>query len=234
LETALLRELTQRSCTIKGSQKLHFNNHAIIQGHQYTSATVTRYFNYCINERKRIDHGIIGGYLFYDRIIKNYAFAYLNELIGSYSLINLDDFFCSDRHFTESQLPVFSYIADCIIAHNIWKLSEENCELYTRYLLDKALGKSFKIISYDTNPLLYILVVADSLEPTKAYRDVPAETVYDSIDIEYLPGTRKLRFSSNKGIVDINTLYRKAKSLEDWTTVRCSELINGKFDLFLL
>lgn len=230
LERALLRELTQKSYTVSGN-RLRFNNGAVINRHQYTSATVTRYFNYCINERKRVDHGIVGGFLFYDRIIKNYLAAYLSASSNATSFLNLGDFYFRGRHFSENQLPVFSYISDCIIAHNIWKAPVLLRGKYKEYLLDKALDEEYVPISYNSNPLLYILVVADTLEPTKIYEGIPPQIVSESINIDYSPGSRKLTFSTDDNILDIGILYEKAKDLESWTDVCCTELRDGAFSV---
>jgi len=232
-ERALLRELTQRSCTIARHSKLQFNTGVKIRGHQYTSTVVTRYFNYCINERNRLDHGIIGGHLFYDRMIKNYLFAYLSALREDRYPVSLSDFYFRDRHFSENQLPVFSYIADCILVHNIWKLSENTRELYESYNLNTDLGEAYKTITITDNPLLYILAVTDTLEPMKAYATIHPEIVSESINLEYLPGARMLTFSSTNNAVDIRVLHRKAKGLEEWTSVRCTELRDGAFTLYL-
>ena len=231
LQRALLRELTQRTFTVTGRPRLRFNTGTEITGHQYTSIITTRYFNYCINERHKVDHGIVGGYLFYDRMVKNYLSAYMTVLYEREALCVLGDFHYRDRHFCQEQLPIFSYIADCISAHNIWKQPEEVRAAYEQYKLDVLLAENFKNITFQENPLLYILVVADSLEPTKVYGGLPPQKVSDAIDIEYLPAHHVLTFSSRNSEVSIEILYRKAKGLEDWTSVRCSELNEGKFTL---
>ncbi|WP_221935879.1 hypothetical protein, partial [Klebsiella pneumoniae] len=62
------------------------------------------------------------------------------------------------------------------------------------------LEENFKTISFESNPLLYILAISDTLEPIKAYQqrnaNLSAQVIADAIDIEYIPGTRQLRFSS--------------------------------------
>lgn len=55
---------------------------------------------------------------------------------------NLDDFNYRNRHFCKEQLITFSYIADCILVHNIWKQSDKNRDIYKQYRLD-ALFASF-------------------------------------------------------------------------------------------
>lgn len=231
--TALLRELTQRAYSIEGRPRIRFSTGAEIRGHQYNSAVVTRYFNYCINERSRLDHGIIGGYLFYDRIVKNYLSAYLSSQHESNETLALSNFYYKGKHFCSDQLPLFSYVTDCIMAHNIWRQSEETKELYKEYLLDTFLGDSYKAVTFSSNPLLYILVLADTLEPTKVYYDLPAQEISEAIEIEYSPGSHTITFSSQSAVIDIKTLHRKAKGLEDWTSVRCSELNCGKFTLHI-
>ena len=117
LEHALLMELTQRNNTVSGYPKLRFSNGSKIAEHQYPSRIITRYMNYCINERKRVDHGIVGGLLFYDRMIKNYMLAYISSLNEENVTKNLSDFYYRNRHFCSEQLTIFSYISDCIAQH---------------------------------------------------------------------------------------------------------------------
>ena len=97
--------------------------------------------------------------------------------------------------------------------------------------------ENFQPITYDENPLLYILAVADSLDPVKLYSrgNKPLETdqIIEAIDIEYIPASRVLSFSSQSSDVNIAILYDKAKKLEEWTSARCSALENNRFKLTL-
>lgn len=236
-EREILFKLTDRANRISGSPKLSFNTGATIHGHQYLSSTVTRYMNYCINERGRVDHGIIGGLLFYDRMLKNYMLAYTTHLDECAYTPDLGDFNYRDRHFCTEQLKIFSYISDCILSHNIWKQPPTKRAEYERYCLTPLLEENFRYISYENNPLLYILVVTDTLEPLKAYQQVNCnlrtEEIIDAIDIEYTPASRLLTISSNSGNIDIAVLHRKAESLTEWTSARCSPLVNNSFSLVL-
>lgn len=235
LEHALLCELTQRNNTISGYPKLNFSNGSIIRDHQYPSRIITRYMNYCINTRHRVDHGIVGGYLFYDRMIKNYMLAYLCSNNETGSTQNLGDFHYRNRHFCKEQLTIFSYISDCILSHNIFKQAPNMRTLYEEYQLIDLLEENFKTITFESNPLLYILAISDTLEPIKAYQqrnaNLSAQVIADAVDIEYIPGTRQLRFSSNSEAVDIALLYHKAMGLMDWTSTKCSNLENNSFTL---
>lgn len=235
LRHALLSELTQRNNTISGHPKLHFSNGSIIKEHQYPSHIITRYMNYCINERHRVDHGIVGGLLFYDRMIKNYMLAYISSINNGNANLDLCDFYYRNRHFCKEQLTIFSYISDCILSHNIYKQSQGNRAVYEKYLLDDLLEENFKTITYESNPLLYILAISDTMEPIKTYQQnnkkLSAQEIAEAIKIEYIPGKRSLKFSSASPTIDINTLYQKAKGLTDWTSVKCSRLLNGVFTL---
>lgn len=159
--------------------------------------------------------------------------AYLSVLQETHYPVSLSDFYFHGRHFSENQLPVFSYISDCILAHNIWKQSEETRELYEYYNLSTALGETYKTLTFFDNPLLYILAIADTLEPIKAYEKINPETVSESINIEYMPGSHKLTFSSSNNAVNISELHQRAKGLEGWTSAHCTEIAGGAFTLYL-
>lgn len=233
----ILCKLTHRTNRISGSSKLSFSTGATIRGHRYTSTTVTRYLNYCINERGRVDHGVVGGLLFYDRMLKNYMLAYTTLLRESNHTPNLEEFNYRGRHFCIEQLKIFSYISDCILSHNVWKQPADKRAEYEQYRLFPLLEENFQPITYEENPLLYILVVADTLEPVKAYTQndptLNIEEIIDAIDIKYIPASRSLIISSTSREIDIAILHRKAQSLTEWTSVHCSPLTNSRFTLIL-
>ncbi len=232
LEQKLLRELARKLYVLKRFSDIRFNNGTKISGNRYNSITVTRYFNYRMANFNVADHGIVGGFLFFDRMIKNYMYAYMAEL-QSNPETKLTNFYHNDRRFCEKQLPVFSYIADCIISHNIWRQQEKYKHQYELFKLDDVLGDNFKVISYEENPLLYILSIADTLEPTKVYNELSPNIVADAINIKYTPGKRIINFSSANPEVNIDKLYERAKGLEDWTTLTVSVLKSGKFSIRL-
>ena len=230
LANALAMELTKNNRN--SFPRIDFSNGAVIRGKQYTSKTTTRYFNYRVSE-KTVDHGIVGGYLFYDRLVKNYIASFVAALNDNGQVLDLNDFNYKGLHFGAEQIQIFSHIADCIISHNIWKQNDKNKEKYEEFMLTDLYEDKFKIISFENNPILYILSVADTLEPTKVYRDVPYHQVVEAIEVEYIPGSRMITISSNSERVDIERIHQKARSLEDWTAAKCSELKDGKFTLLI-
>ena len=163
------------------------------------------------------------------------AYTTLNEESGCAP--NLEDFYYRGRHFCAEQLKVFSHISDCIISHNVWKQPSSKRAEYEQYQLCSLFEENFQSITYELNPLLFILVVADTLEPIKVYRQknssLPVEEIIAAIDIAYIPASRELIFSSISSNIDIAILHHQAQSLTDWTSVSCSPLRNNSFTLAL-
>lgn len=161
--------------------------------------------------------------------------AYMYSINESNTNQTPGDFQYRGRRFCSEQLTVFSYISDCILSHNIFKQAPDTRDLYEEYRLDDLFEENFKTITFESNPLLYILAVSDTLEPIKTYQqrnnNLSAQVIAEAIDIEYIPGTRLLRFSSNSTAVNINILHQKAKGLTEWTSAECSELANNSFTL---
>ncbi len=233
LKNALFRELTRSSSSrIGNTSPIRYNNGTTINKSRYDTTTIIRYFNYRIASNNVIDHGIVGGCLFYDRMIKNYIHAYISELQNAPPQ-DLGDFYHNNLHFSKEQLPFFSHIADCILSHNIWRKSDEKKIKYSDFLLDEILGDGYKIISYNDNPLLFILSVADSIEPTKIYKNIDAQMVARSIDITFDSNRHTITFSSRNPRIDIQKMYERANDLEYWTSVTVSPLNDGAFTLSL-
>ena len=141
------------------------------------------HINVYLSERARcrdgctgvIDHGIVGGFLLYDRLRKNYKTArkklkqMCNKEIGKPFIY--DNLFFSEEHF-----DYYGEAAQAVIVHNIW------INTLKKYLAEKdeenaGIG-DIKKISIE-NPIAYILALADTLEPIKKYGiDSLANTYY--------------------------------------------------------
>ena len=231
-ERAVLSKLTGPGGRLSKSNRLRFNTNSVVSSTRYDALTTARYFNYSINVRKHADHGIIGGFLFYDRMIKNYMLAYFAAMQECGCTPELGGFEYRNRYFCSKQLVIFSYIADCILSHNIFRQPTDGRQVYEEYKLEALYSENFKKVSFEDNPLLYILAVTDSIEPTKIYRGyAEPQSVIDAIDIEYIPGSREIKVTCASGDIDIRKLHAKAKELEDWTSADCSELHDNSFTL---
>lgn len=130
----------------------------------YCEKLIGNYFKYKSIVYGNWDHGIVGGSLLFDRLIRNYDRKFKDrgdkaQKISAFCVFNL----C----FMSQQLPLFYYISQCIAAHNIWKASDEKEAAYRYFHLEDLIGNNFHRINYTENALLYILAIADTLEPIK-------------------------------------------------------------------
>ena len=101
------------------------------------------------------------------------------------------------------------------------------------YVKDRKYGLVNDYLTYEENPILYILCVADALEPIKAYAEIPKEIILNSLDIDYTPQSKQIKFSTLSTNIDINVLYKKAKDLENWTSVKCNRVGDTSFSIEL-
>lgn len=205
-----------------------------------SSRTVNNYLKYRLlsdGNHRLIDHGICGGMLFYDRIIKNYLAEYESEKRCNPN-VDLNEFFkysdTRNLRFSLRQLIVFMYVADCIINHNIWKATPKNEDLYQEYKLDSLIGDKFEKVNFCRNPLLFILVMSDTLEPYKnfyaashqgasidnvAYNSFDVFTAYQNFDISFSSNTIRIRVPEDLR----DTCRAKLQSMEDWIDIRIAE-----------
>lgn len=214
----------------------------------FSSDIVSRYFAYRLAEIPSIqdikgvsciDHGIIGGFLFFDRIIKNYA----NQFTVCTAAVDYRNFNAQNKHFELDQIIPFSYVADCIIAHNIWTAPEKEYEIATVYRdlgLDTLISGHYPKISYQSNPLLFILAVSDVLEPYKAlcpvqidqhpYNTYEVSNALKGIHMEIDSQQITISFSVKQKLEDYK---KRVESIEDWVAchvVAGNDFIVIKFD----
>lgn len=105
-----------------------------------------------------IDHGIIGGLMLYDKLVRQYY--QWKEETGATS----DDFRIGKLglHTSKSHFKEYEKAANAIIAHNIWietlnKYKEKDVKYYD----------AKNRISFQKDPLCFILCLADTIEPLK-------------------------------------------------------------------
>lgn len=209
-----------------------------------SSRVIDNYLKYRLlsnGNRPRIDHGVLGGMVFYDRTIKNYLTEYDNEKKHNPNISLVEFFEKGNRgtmRFSLNQLIVFMYVADCIINHNIWKANPNREELYRQYKLDSLIGDKFKRISFNENPLLFILVMSDTLEPYKNfYSFYHSEGRIDDVDYNVddvfsAYSDFGIHFSNNSIHIRISNdlkdeCRRKLYDMEDWIAIQVFEEEQG-------
>lgn len=167
---------------------IEYNNGMIINKPRYSSKAKNNYFYYRLYEMGVLDHGIVGADEFFSRLVVNYVKEYRIMAAGNFFRESIYEFH-NERglHFCSEQLKLFAYIADCIASHNMYMADDnEGCiAKYMDYSLNCLLPDEFEPISYKDNPLLFILCVADTIEPSKRFTNYHNKDVLNLISIEY-------------------------------------------------
>ena len=99
---------------------------------------------------------------------------------------------------------------------------DKDKEIYRKYYLNSLLPERFKRISYKDNPLLFILCVADTIEPSKRFQDYSNDEVLRLITVEYNLADNELRIgideelcNSVAGRKDVSSV----ESLPEWCDI---------------
>ena len=149
---------------------------------------IERYLNYRLfgDGQGRLDHGIMGGLSFFNLIIDNYIKEYLeNQETGNrqaFTYFEVDNLLGNPLQISIEQTILFAYIADCIINHNIWKCQKGFENDYKKFGLNDLIGYKFEKVCFYKNPLLFLLVMADCIEPYKNYCRVAYGHGIDDLD----------------------------------------------------
>lgn len=215
-----------RSAIGKLESAIEYNNGTIIKAPRYSGETKNNYFYYRLQEMGKLDHGIMGADEFFSRLVVNYVKEYRVMAAGDFFRESIYEFH-NERglHFCSEQIKLFAYIADCIASHNMYKADDnEICKaVYKDYFLDSLLPDRFQPISYKDNPLLFILCVADTIEPSKKFPDYRNEEVLNLISIEYSLNDNFLYVEIDEELYDSEAGYRYVsdiEGLEKWCDIK--------------
>ncbi len=175
------KEFQRLDCNIE------YNNGKIIKRPRYSQKSKNNYFYYRLYEMHTLDHGIVGADEFFSRLIVNYVKEYRAVAKKGYGENFYNFYNKRGRHFCSEQLKIFAYIADCIASHNMYMEGDnEKCRTkYIDYGLNCLLKDKFQLISYKDNPLLFILCVADTIEPSKKFTNYDNKEILSLISINY-------------------------------------------------
>jgi len=182
---------------------------------------INNYFRKRIFSRK-IDHGIISGYVFYNQLMKNYLekeYQNRNKIKddGSFQIGNLN--------YRPEHLILFKYIADAIIVHNIWHYNDSTKSEYISWGLKDLSARNR--LSIKKNPLAFMLGLLDTIEPTKFFKDIKPYDVLNNIDIEWadnrdLPLNITLKKVNDK--IDFNAWFKaKFEEMTCWLDLKVNK-----------
>lgn len=168
------------------------------------------------NSFGKLDHGIVGGLLLYDKLRKQFEIAWKRRTNISDSR---DSFFIKDEsnsrqlHLSNRHYEAYAKAADAIITHNIWQSTLlsyiETCDSVRKNIKHKI-----DFIGID-NELCFVLSLADTLEPLKR-----GGRYLELISINSLICEKGIELQMNKEVY--NSIYQKIDSLEEWMKVKVS------------
>ncbi len=163
-------------------------------------------YRYCYDDK--IDHGIATGIVLFDVLVKNRK--------------KKQDQCANKKYWKEGLNKIYAEACLYISAHNIWSPnSKEKEKTYKDYrlelLVDTEENENIFPIKFNEMPYLFLLGLADTLEPTKNYNE-NASDVLKNINIDF--DKKSLTISKNKtSKLDFTKMTKKVRGLETWLAV---------------
>ncbi|MGE5496412.1 MAG: hypothetical protein ACM3S4_14040 [Burkholderiales bacterium] len=187
----------------------------------YSEELVKNYFTYRVEYGHRIDHGIIAGYLIYDRLRKNYDANWAEFKLKRPNDGKYEDFSYKNLRWNIQHHSYFAYVANTIIAHNIWYSEDtpNSIQTYRQYGLDPLIYNKSNRINLKKDPLVFFLGFLDSIEPVKFFNTVDAKIVWKAIEIIYDSNTRKLHITTDGSLLNTNVWFNKIEGMSNWLNV---------------
>lgn len=181
-----------------------------------------------IKEHGVIDHGIAGGIILYNLLVKNYY------MVKEYSGSNEDSFEYSNRKFSKDNFKDYAKAAIGIIRHNMWYANKsDDCKTYHKYGLDDLISEPQNKICYTDDRLLFLLCLADTIEPLKRFRNLGTNEEINEIlrqicmDIENINNQKNSKITITIQVSDElenkDKLIENCQSLDSWMNVKTTK-----------
>ena len=200
--------------------------------HFYSKEQIEAYFYFRRNNNKKLDHGIAGGLVFFDKMVKNYI-----ETAKRAEHKDLTKPFVFNKlNWNLKHINRFSLVSEVIILHNIYTntLMEAISNHNTSNSIScvEKLNKTIKDIKYnedDFSILFILLAISDTFEPIKMFRKSGKNT--SKILNEYLIESdgNKIKITSEdeeikNGIIDKT---KGPEGISSWLNVKIKEIEKG-------
>ena len=195
-------DAAKKICGIKYTSNDEFSTYC----KEYVNIYLSHRARCTYGKKGKIDHGIVGGLMLYDRLRKNYESAKQKpDLVGTESGFYYNGLFFSEEHF-----KYYAEAADAIIAHNIWKSTLDNYLEIEQYM--KLNATNIPNITIDKK-MAFVLAIADTLEPLKRTNNMD---VLDEIEFE----STKIKNGFNIFIPQkYETIFEGVRGLSSWVNV---------------
>lgn len=183
-----------------------------------------------IKEHGVIDHGIAGGIILYKVLVKNY------EMVKRKSENNKDSFEYNNLIFSTDNFKDYAKAAIGIIRHNMWYANKsDDCKTYYEFGLDDLISEPQNKICYTDDRLLFLLCLADTIEPLKRFRNLGTNEEINEIlrqicmDIENINNQKNSKITITIQVSDKledkvkNELIKNCRSLDSWMNVKTTQ-----------
>lgn len=184
----LKNEFNIKKCLLK--QRVSYINKTLF-------SHVRQYFMYRRFKSNRIDHGILAGLYFYDKLIKNRRRKKWNK--------------CLDKYY--------ALVSATIATHNIWIPNDKTACAYIKFGMKSLVN--FKPITSKKSPLLYLLSIVDTIDPIKLYTNAFNDNDNDILENLLFDFKNDKIIIQNKhnSKLDFSKLLKKADGFEGWLDV---------------
>ncbi len=185
--------------------------------------------NYYLYRRDRgvIEHGIVGGYVFYNNLF--------NIWKKERAKAGRDSFKIGNVVWRKELFDLFAIISDVIIRHNMWTVAEGSkaAVVYREYELNDLIvsdkDPQKNKISFYEQPLHFLFYLLDSIEPIKRFEgNAQPRTILDNTYISFQSDSITLGWSANlEGIRGFGSWRKSIEELPDWLYVSLSDCWNN-------
>lgn len=177
------------------------------------SESIKKYAFYKYKCHNQLDHGIVGGLLFWEQTSKDY---FQKRILHDNDDFKQNNRFWSREILNYIHLPVSWTIA----AHNVWFIdsNHDNFVDYQNYGLDRLIVSKPKVF-LNRHPLLYLLSIVDTIDPVKLIlKNKCNDYKIDNLDfVEYKFWSNRILFqfkSSQK--IETEDFKKNFIKIEQW------------------
>jgi len=195
--------------------------------------------------RKKQEHGTIAGALLRKRLNENLDYA-----ISQNRWQDPNNFNWLNLHWSEGHREWYDFAASLIMKHNIWfansevdnsdqddeckQSNQKSLDIYTGNVqLERLIIDNSGRMTFDENPLLFLLCMIDTIEPEKIGQRINLQTnahitnamILDIVNLHFIDNNLIIEIEENSDYNKRlhNDIYISAKRMETWMQLKVSE-----------
>lgn len=194
--------------------------------HTYQDDLVVNYMKMRIESDRKFDHGIVAGFLLYNALVNNYYVQKANAKYYDETYFETESRVNNRKlYWHKLDLWIYGFIADAIIAHNIWFCDlhkEEEKTKYKKFKLDYLIVNNGmdNRLSVKNNPLAFYLGLIDTIEPIKSFSNKDnIDTVEICKRIDLCSNGKNISIKRTGELNNFERYRSKIKEMERWLKV---------------